>query len=148
MAENILNSFRRHPNCITFPPAIKKKLSKTNEILAQITLAEIPLEYAEFLQLTDGLIFNGIEFFGTAKHPRRNYIFPDLKTINLPYARYSFFKNKIILGHASETLLIYDEGTKKYSISDRINLRPLKEVGNLRELLLDAIKFLNFTPEE
>lgn len=147
MAENILNNFRQHPNCITFLPALKKKLSATDELLSHLELARIPHEYTAFLQLTDGMIFNGIEFFGTTKHPRRGYIFPDLKTINLAYARYSFFKNKIILGHASETLLIYDDGTKKYSIADRINLRPLNEVNSFKKLLLSAIDFLNFTPE-
>lgn len=51
------------------------------------------------------------------------------------YAAYNFFKNKLVVGRCSESIIYYDRRGNYYALADRINLRSRKEVENFAAML-------------
>ena len=92
---------------------------------------------AAFLSRSDGLFYDGIELYGCSSHYResKNYKFPNLLEINQNYAAYNFFKNKLVVGRCSESIIYYDRRGNYYALADRINLRSRKEVENFAAML-------------
>lgn len=99
--------------------------------------SKLPEDYGKFLQITDGLIYNGLELYGIHKHERKqhHYTFPDLESVNCSYLKYSFFVDKVIIGRLSEGIIYYDAKSNSYAVSDRINLRSHSEVNTFEDLL-------------
>lgn len=129
MISRYLNYFRQITGNTFFEPAVESNLNKINMELTNRKFASIPDEYRNFLKLSDGLIINGIEFYGTMPHYReeKEYTFPNLITVNEYYLSYDYFIHKLVIGRISENLLLYNEAEKVYTITDRINLRPILE---------------------
>lgn len=136
MIKNILERFKTFKGCITFQPTTKNNIEEVNKNLRQSGFCSIPDEYCSFLLLTDGLSYNGIEFFGTQKHYREKkaYTFPDLTASTKHYEDYAFFNNKIILGRVSESLIFYNGNDKLYAVADRLTLRSRREFSSFSQL--------------
>lgn len=146
MINKLLTRLKEFPGCITFPPASPAETEQTAAVLCSYGFAALPPDYAGFLSLSNGLIVNGIELMGSLPHhrPQKKYIFPDLLQINRPYARYEYFKGRLLLGSLSESLIIYDEINKLYAVKDRINLRSRLEVRSTAEILQSIINLCRF----
>ena len=131
MISRYLNHFRQSPGSVIFEPAVDANLTRIDAELTSRNFSAIPGEYRNFLKLNDGLIFNGIEFYGSIPHYRekKNYTFPNLITVNEYYLNYDYF------GRISENILLYDGAENVYSVTDRINLRPVIEAENLAAFL-------------
>lgn len=123
--------------CITFKASNENDIEIINAYLNHQNFSDIPPEYVEFLYLSDGLIFNGIELFGTESHQRseKNYTFPSLKDVNAKYIPYDFFTRKLVLGRISEAIILFDKKNGVYAIVDRINLRSRIETASFCEIL-------------
>lgn len=137
MVNRYFDIFKSHQECVSFAPADEKQLKESNRWLLSHGFSEIPDEYKSFLQLTNGFTFNGIEFYGTVPHPRpeKDYIFPDLVSVNKYYLNYDFFNSKIVIGRLSENILLYDSKLKCYAFTDRINLRSRIEFESFTQML-------------
>lgn len=127
---------KKFPECITFTPCSESEISKTSALLAASGFCAIPAEYKDFLKLSDGLSYNGLEFFGIQNHNRiiKKYTFPDIAASTFHYKGYAFFKHKLVLGRISEALICYDNISDDYTIVDRVSLRPLNGGKNLADL--------------
>lgn len=147
MVNQYLTYFKNVPCSVAFAPATEANIIKIEAELTCRNFASIPEEYKTFLKLTDGISFNGIEFYGTTQHYRqeKDYTFPDLISVNKEYLNYDFFINKIIIGGISESLLLYDQTNKTYTITDRTNLRPHMEVNTFTDLLKIFYNISNHT---
>ncbi len=137
MIEHYLKYFQRLPGSVVFEPALEANLVKIDNELTERKFSAIPKEYRNFLQSNDGLIFNGVEFYGSVPHYReeKNYTFPNLITVNEYYLNYDYFIRKLVIGRISENILVYDGAENTYAITDRINLRPVIETENLAAFL-------------
>lgn len=137
MIEKALQKFCSFPGCVTFPPASAADIKNVNQNMRKNGFCEIPAEYQLFLSATDGLSYNGIEFFGTCSHYREKkaYTFPDLTASTKHYQEYHFFRNKIIIGRISESLIFYDNANALYAVADRLTLRSRREYASFDELL-------------
>lgn len=147
MIDLLLTQLKKYPGCISFPPASQTETTQTTAVLRSYGLAPIPQDYTDFLFLSNGLIVNGIELAGSLPHhrPQKNYIFPDLLQINRPYTRHEYFKGRLLLGSLSESLIIYDETNRLYTLKDRINLRSRLEVGSTAEVLQIILNLCRFS---
>lgn len=136
MIENLLSLAKHQNGSITFLPSPSEEIIKTNAFLTSQNFAEIPTDYQEFLKLSNGFIYNGIELMGTVPHPRpdKRYIFPDLIQINKPYIKYDYFDGKLLIGTLSESFMLYDSAEQIYAVLDRINLRSRIEVSDMSSL--------------
>lgn len=137
MISQHINFFKEHKGCVTFPHATDENIKQVENELSKHGFADIPDGYKVFLKLSNGLSYNGVEFFGTIPHSRseKNYTFPDLISENKQYIHYDFFKQKIIIGRISEGILLYDKKNSFYAIVDRTNLRSHIEVTNIEEFI-------------
>ena len=145
MIDDLYKIIRSQPGAVTFPSAPEGELKKVQNYLASRNFGILPEDYLEFLRLTDGLSFNGIELYGSQPHFResKNYTFPDLVSINQNYSDYNFFARKVILGRTSENILYFNQSPVCFTLADRINLRSRIEAPSLLELL-QTIKSLRF----
>lgn len=132
--------------CTVFPPAEPGEIAAAGNYLVSRGLAAVPAEYAEFLQLSDGMSFDGVEFYGTAPQQRKHYVFPDLKTAAEPYCKYEYFKNKIVIGRLSESIILYNANEDIYALIDRVNLRSRVEWASFEELFRYMMKISYVEP--
>ena len=132
---------------ISFPPVADSIVQAVSERLAQRGFSPIPPDYADFLKLTDGLYFDGLEFLGAVAHPRpaKNYIFPDMSEINGGFVEYEFFQNCLIIGRISECFIAYDGGKNAFVLIDRINLCSQAEYSTFNDLLAAMLRLCNIT---
>lgn len=135
--KKIFEDLKRHPESITFLPCSENEIIKMSALLSASGFSSIPGEYKEFLRITDGFSYNGLEFFGIQNHnrPNKQYTFPDIAASTFHYKGYAYFKNKIVLGRISEALICYDKNTDDYTIVDRVSLRPLNGSKTFADLL-------------
>lgn len=126
--------------CTVFPPAEPEEIAAAGNYLVSRGLAAVPAGYAEFLRLSDGMSFDGVEFYGAVPKKRREYTFPDLKTAGEPYYKYEYFKNKIVIGRLSESIILYNANEDIYALIDRVNLRSRVEWASFEELFRYMMK--------
>ncbi len=127
MVKSYLEYLHKNYRCKLFPPEPE-----------EISQGCLPTtEYNQLLQISNGLICNGIEIFGCTPIIRHNkaYILPDTKSITERFMRYNFFKNKIIIGQMPETLIYYDYENNTYGLTDRVRFFALQEYNSLIILL-------------
>ncbi|OPZ78638.1 MAG: hypothetical protein BWY78_00478 [Alphaproteobacteria bacterium ADurb.Bin438] len=122
MIDKILATLRKD-NAITFAPADDKSIRFVGTMLASHKFANIPAEFIEFLKITDGLIWNGFEIYGTRAIDREDlgYTFPGLIEANLNFLNDDYLKGKLLLGKISEEIFVYNGLEHKFMVMDRIN---------------------------
>ena len=122
---------------VTFDAASDIDIDTTSQALLDSEFSKLPASHTDFLKNTNGFYFNGVYFFGTKKHIREkaNYTIPDLVDITQRCARYGFFKNKIIIGHAPEGFIYYCNKEERYFYANRTNLLTIVETQDLYELI-------------
>ena len=127
MVRDCLEYLHKNYRCKLFPPMADEEVDKYSVIS----------EYYSLLQISNGLICNGVEIFGCVPVVRENkgYTLPDAETTTERFVRYNFFKNKIIIGQMPEALIYYDVENECYGISDRINFSAMDEYHSLVDLL-------------
>lgn len=108
MIDDLFEKARKLPGCVTFPPAEPEQFKTVDSFLSSRKFAALPEDYRKFLRLSNGYIFNGIEFMGTVVHQRieKRYVFPDIIQINKPYSKYEYFREKMLIGRVSESFII------------------------------------------
>ena len=134
--EKIISLFSQ-AGCVSFSAAEEKDIQKINSDLISYELSPLPQDYKDFLLITNGFIYDGLEFFGTISHDRKekNYIFSSIIDINIEFIEYQFFSDKLIVGKMSENLIIYDSTNNYYSIVDSINLCSQVEFSEFKDIL-------------
>lgn len=127
MVKAYLEYLHKTYRCKLFPPVFDGSADKYSVIS----------EYYNLLQISNGLICNGIEIFGCTPIARENkgYVLPDTESVTERFVRYNFFQDKIIIGQMPESLIYYNIDNGSYGISDRINFAALAEYDSLLELL-------------
>ena len=132
--------------CTVFPPAEPKEIAAAGSYLVSRGMAAVPAEYDAFLRLSSGMSFDGVEFYGAVPQQRKQYVFPDLKTAAEPYCKYDYFKNKIIIGRLSESIILYNADEDIYALIDRVNLRSRMEWPTFEELFRYMMKISYVEP--
>ena len=141
---------KKFPDCITFTPCAESEVNKISALLAASGFCALPPEYKEFLKITDGFSYNGVEFFGIQNHNRttKKYTFPDIAASTFHYKGYAFFHHKLVLGRISEALICYDKVSDDYTIVDRVSLRPLNGGKTLADLFKIFLNIFALSDED
>lgn len=127
MVKSYLEYLHKTYRCKLFPPVADSGADKYSVIG----------DYYELLQISNGLVCNGVEIFGCVPVVRENkgYTLPDAESVTERFVRYNFFRDKIIIGQMPESLIYYDIENGVYGVSDRISFVSLAEYSNLLDLL-------------
>ena len=136
----MLDTLYKAKACV-FRPVPEKDLIELRMIMTKKGLPSIPADYIQFLTLTDGLIYNGLHFFGVKEHEREvsNYTYPNLLSVNEDFQSCNRRKDILIVGEKDEDLIVYRTKENIYQIMDKMDL-----IGDLiLPRFFDVLFFLN-----
>ena len=107
-----------------FKPVSQAELRSLRMAMAKEKMPPLPADYLQFLSLTDGLMYNGLRFFGVKKHDRENlsYTYPDLLSVNQDFYSRNRRQDVLILGEKDEDLLVFNPKKKTYLLMDKMDL--------------------------
>ncbi len=132
----VLNSMYQ-TYAMVFPVATIMEIQRTSISLVKQGLIQIPADYIQFLSITDGLNWNGLEFFSIHQHERKDCVFPTLQllayqgTQNLK----SLFPKSLILGIAPEHFILYEAQKKEYAIINRYTFASVVQLPRFADVL-------------
>ena len=122
---------------LVFPSVTLMDIQRTSIQLVKQGLIQIPGDYVQFLSLTDGLNWNGVELFSIHEHERKDCVFPSLQLFSYQATHNlkSLFPKSLILGFAPEHLILYEAPKKEYTIIDRYTYAPVVKLPRLVDVL-------------
>ena len=128
-------------NALLFPRTPMPQIQTTSINLVKAGFQRLPHGYIPFLQLADGLAWNGVELFSCAPHERAGTVFaqPDLLEYQQKYGLGKAFHDYLILGRATECLICYNGIEKNYQLLDRNTLRPILKFPRFQDVLYHII---------
>ena len=134
--QSILNTLYQNYAQV-FAPAQIMDVQRTSITLVKKGWIQIPADYIQFLHLTDGLSWNGLELFAIKEHERRDSVFgqPTLLNYQEEHSLKNIFPKALILGRASEELIVYRGDLKEYHILDRYTYAPIVKLPRLTDVL-------------
>ena len=111
-------------NARVFKPVSETDLRALRMKMAKEKMPALPSDYLQFLTLTDGLMYNGLRFFGVKDHEREmlSYTYPSLFTLNQDFYQRNRRKDFLIIGEKDEDLLVYLPKQKMYQLVDKMDL--------------------------
>lgn len=122
---------------IVFPPVSVMDVQRTSIQMVKNGLVQIPTDYVQFLLITDGLNWNGLELFSIHEHERKDCVFPCIQLV--PYQSTqnlkSLFPRSLILGFAPEHFILYEAIKKEYTIIDRYTYAPVIRLPRFADVL-------------
>lgn len=134
--QSILNTLYQNYAQV-FAPAQMMDIQRTSITLVKKGWIQIPADYIQFLSLTDGLSWNGLELFAIKEHERRDSVFtqPTILNYQEENSLKNLFPKALILGRASEELILYRGDLKEYHILDRYTYEPVIKLPRLTDVL-------------
>ena len=107
-----------------FKPVGEENLRALRMKMAKEKLPALPPDYIQFLTLTDGLMYNGLRFFGVKEHDREmlSYTYPSLLSVNQDFIQRKRRKDILIIGEKDEDWLVYLPKQKAYQLVDKLDL--------------------------
>ena len=128
-------------NARIFKPISKDSLTALRMEMAKKKLPPIPSDYLQFLTLADGLMYNGLRFFGIKDHDRESYTYPNILSVNEDFRNRNRRNDVLIIGEKDEDFIIYQPKEKVFQLMDKMDL-----IGNLNlPRFIDVLFF--FTQE-
>ena len=100
-------------------------------------LIQIPNDYVQFLCISDGLCWNGLELFSIHEHERKDCVFPNIQlhAYQGTQSLKALFPKALVLGMAPEQLILYELPKKEYVIVDRYTYGIVRTLPRLADVL-------------
>ena len=129
---------------VTFEPADERAIKFAGAMLTSHGVIPIPEEYIDFLKITDGLVWNGMELYGTKAYDResKGYSLPGIIDANMDFMGIDALAGKMILGRASEELLVYSGKDNRYQCVDRTDFMVTQVAPSFSELIYTFVEGL------
>lgn len=120
-----------------FSPAQMMDIQRTSISLVKKGWIQIPSDYIQFLHITDGLSWNGLELFSIHEHERRDSVFgqPTLLGYQTDYSLKQLFAKALIVGRFCEELILYRSDLKEYHIVGRYTFDVIIKLPRLTDVL-------------
>ena len=127
---------------VTFDAADEKAVKNADAMLASHGFPILPEEYANVLKITDGMVWNGIELYGTKSYERelKGYTIPSIVDVNMDFLGFDALEGKLIVGRMPEELLVYSEEDKLWGCIDRMDFMVMQTAPSLKELLATFVE--------
>lgn len=116
-----------HDYGVMFKGVDVKEVQKASVSLVKDGVPQIPADYAEFLSLTNGLAWNGVDLFALSEHDRNQGAFKHTGILQHYKTQLEnpLLKKKLVLGTAPEELIVYYAPQNEYQILDRNSYRVI-----------------------
>ena len=122
---------------MVFPPVQIMEIQRTSIQLVKQGQIQIPSDYVQFLSITDGFSWNGLELFSIHEHERKDCVFPSIQLLSYQSTQKlkSLFPKSLILGFAPEHLILYEALKKEYTIINRYTYSSVIRLPRLADVL-------------
>jgi hypothetical protein len=119
------------------PPANNSELQYFVDRVWEFFDVRLPAQYENFLQIVNGLEFNGLIIYGTKNSDNYHASSLDLFEMNevLMDSLRASKLDVIVIGEDSTGLLTYDINTKQFQFRDRIGLDSAEPFSSFEEVL-------------
>ncbi|MDD3669587.1 MAG: hypothetical protein PHX68_04880 [Alphaproteobacteria bacterium] len=106
---------------VVFPPVKSTDAGSVSLALVRAGAPKIPMDYALFLEVSNGLYWNGLELFALTEQPRGKgaFMHAGIAQSYLTYLRNPMLNKKLVVGTAPESLIAYDARANAYQMLDR-----------------------------
>lgn len=124
---------------VIFPPIKGTDAGSAALILVRAGVPKIPADYAAFLEVSNGLYWNGLELFSLSEQPRNKGAFMHTGILQnyLTYVRNPLLNKKLVVGMAPEALIAYDAAANAYQVLDKMSYAVVATHATLVDFLLD-----------
>jgi hypothetical protein len=123
-------------------PATPRDLLSFSRELRDSGFSDLPLDYQEFLQYSNGLVLDDAVLFSTDSiiscDGEEN--FSDLLSYNLASKKLKSYKHSIVLGVSDDDLFMYDTAKQLYLVVDKTTHRPVDRYARFADLLSSLIE--------
>ncbi|MCR5734152.1 MAG: YrhA family protein [Lachnospiraceae bacterium] len=123
-------------------PAKGEEIQRCNEDLAELGFGFIPPDYIEFLEVADGVAWNGFEFFGVFRVTvkKSGYVLPDLISMNQKIREDKFgMDNRLYLGRFDDDIYVYDRSEDMYLTLDNLTLTLIDSFETFEDMFVSSI---------
>lgn len=126
-----------HDYAVMFQGVDIKEVQKTSVSLVKAGVPQIPVDYAEFLSLTDGAAWNGLDLFSLSEHDRNEGAFKHTGIVQHYQTQLEnpLLKKKLVLGTSPEELIVYYAPQSEYQILDRHNYKVIIKLPRFLDVL-------------
>ena len=141
MDMNLINEVRKSASKykeLLESPCTEEKLARLHKrSLTELAIA-IPIAYANFLKIMDGLDFNGMSLYASeqtkSSDTSQANIFGFVET-NLLHRDVDVMNKYLVFGGDSMDIYIFDISKNEYQILDRVSLDSLKTFSSFDEMI-------------
>ena len=129
----------RLPDTATYEKLTREKISNTEKEFCSLFKAELPKDYTELLNFTNGLSYNGHSICGVydeeflADHPRKKSM--DILHFNSSFREMTDITDYIMLGKSSLDYIVYNISEKKFQILSNGTMECFGTFDTFLELL-------------
>ena len=131
----------KNAKCFIVPRGDIKRSPSNLNCIGESWFYPYPAGIFKFLNLSDGLVWDGMELFSCTAHERAGTVFnhPTLVDYHAKYAKGLFFAKRLVLGRGTEFLVCYDSASHCYELVDRDSLKPMLKLPRFEDILFHVI---------
>lgn len=126
------------------PGASAAKIASLRESALRELGAELPAGYLDFLGRHNGLIYNGLNIYGTERRKvagEPDVFIEGFTDSNLEYRDVDYFSDLLVFGDGDIDLYVYQISKNEYQVRDRVPADNIYETfGTFEELLAHALE--------
>ena len=130
---DLVDNIIKRKNTVSFSAAKDISITISNAMLSSLQLPTIPADLTNFLKITNGIITNSYNFYGTEIVKQNDLHYINISDINNNFKNlFNNFKF-LVIGETLLNIIVYNG--KKYQIIDNFILQPLQEFDDFKSLL-------------
>jgi hypothetical protein len=100
------------------------------------------MDYKGFLKTSDGVCWDGIEFYGAESHAAEDsdYVLEDIIEANDPYLDEDALADQLVIGKDDMSLFVWDGEDKVFKILDRSGFDEIDRFSTFPAMLKDVVE--------
>jgi hypothetical protein len=125
------------------PPCSEQQIERLREQARTELGDEVPEAYLDFLRLTDGLDWNGVEFFAadrTQTRGRRTAVIEGFVLANLGYRDVEEMREFLVFGFSGMDTYVYDKRNRDYRIQDSVSMDTYETYADFDSLMTEVLR--------
>jgi hypothetical protein len=125
------------------PPCSGQQIERLREQARTELGDEVPEAYLGFLRLTNGLDWNGANFFATETTQTRGHrpgTIEGLVPANLGYRDVEDMRDFLVFGSSGMELYVYDKKNRDYRIQDSVSMDTYETYADFDSLVTEVLR--------
>jgi hypothetical protein len=125
------------------PPCSEQQIERLREQARMELGDEVPEGYLDFLRLTNGLDWNGTNFFAaetTEVHSHRPGTIEGFVPANLGYRDVEEMRDFLVFGSSGMELYVYDKKNRDYLIQDSVSMDTFETYADFDSLMTEVLR--------